>query len=540
MFSIHRVTSTPQTDSASLADWEIFLARPSFLSLLTGSDAEITGFLQSVIGNKLPLKTERAVRIIKKARKPSALRALLGWMCPPICKLSQSAEEAMGRIAATLSYVCLLHDSREGRWEWFNVVADCMGLDVQWRVNEEDRNKHGYLGKPSSRIIAQIDQTRAGECMRAGIAALVGRQASMRHEAMPTIHAHWRDLATRFFDLNARFTPPRPAESGEISEVGLRFTWAADRQREELRQGLRPLWNGARFLGGFIGGPEDPVEQRRLEQQFCELATEAGILAGFPPERALEGWLDLLRHESAHFEPKALLSYIKNVVLASAEHCGILASRALREPWRPPVTAFASKPPAKRTAANEEISLPAASPAADPAATPAPAPVLADAVPPSKFQEYPFLMYDHQNRTYKAAGNYEERQRMLAQGWSEQPFPAEPSSAPAEAPGRERKLKGSDKTDKTLKKHGRPKAIPTNNGEGAELEGRRRDKRYALAGFADLLDVAPSIYQNIKRGTGASIDTLCKVDENYKKTFPKEKLPLLEKLIERHLPKKPK
>jgi hypothetical protein len=150
--------------------------------------------------------------------------------------------------------------------------------------------------------------------------------------------AHLRDLKKRVFDLDARFPPPPRTAEEEISVGRHRFTLPADRQREELRQGLRLLWDGER-LAGFVGGPEDPVERRRLEQQFCELATEAGILLGYPPERALDGVLDLLRRESAHVEPK-LLIYVKNIVLALAEYLGILESRALRGAWPLPAATF--------------------------------------------------------------------------------------------------------------------------------------------------------------------------------------------------------
>jgi hypothetical protein len=61
--------------------------------------------------------------------------------------------------------------------------------------------------------------------------------------------------------------------------------------------------------------------------------------------------------------------------------------------------------------------------------------------PPYVFREYPFLLYNHPTtngerqvrgeRAAKPAHNHEERQRMLAEGWSEDPFP---SPEPVEVP----------------------------------------------------------------------------------------------------------
>jgi hypothetical protein len=90
-------------------------------------------------------------------------------------------------------------------------------------------------------------------------------------------------------------------------------------------------------------------------------------------------------------------------------------------------------------------------------------------------------------------------------------------------------------------KPGRPGVIPTDNGEGAELEERRRRHGYrSAAKFADLLDVATNIYRNVENGKGASLKTLCKIVKNYKTSFLGEPPLLLEKLINQHLPKKPK
>ena len=53
--------------------------------------------------------------------------------------------------------------------------------------------------------------------------------------------------------------------------------------------------------------------------------------------------------------------------------------------------------------------------------------------PPAKgyvFQEYPFLMYWHADKRTRPARNPEERERMKAEGWSEDPFPAEQPEIP--------------------------------------------------------------------------------------------------------------
>ena len=41
--------------------------------------------------------------------------------------------------------------------------------------------------------------------------------------------------------------------------------------------------------------------------------------------------------------------------------------------------------------------------------------------PPYVYREYPFLMYHHATRKTRPAHNAEQRQRMLAEGWSEDP-----------------------------------------------------------------------------------------------------------------------
>ncbi|HEY1896702.1 MAG TPA: hypothetical protein VGG62_10540 [Terracidiphilus sp.] len=50
--------------------------------------------------------------------------------------------------------------------------------------------------------------------------------------------------------------------------------------------------------------------------------------------------------------------------------------------------------------------------------------------PPYVYREFPFLMYDHASRQYKAAKNQQDRERMLDAGWSEEPFPSEPPEIP--------------------------------------------------------------------------------------------------------------
>jgi hypothetical protein len=49
------------------------------------------------------------------------------------------------------------------------------------------------------------------------------------------------------------------------------------------------------------------------------------------------------------------------------------------------------------------------------------------------FREYPFLMYNHQTGKTQPAVNHEVRQRMLAEGWTEEPFTAEPQEIPLTA-----------------------------------------------------------------------------------------------------------
>lgn len=49
---------------------------------------------------------------------------------------------------------------------------------------------------------------------------------------------------------------------------------------------------------------------------------------------------------------------------------------------------------------------------------------------PYMYKEFPFLMYHHGENRTKAALNHEDRERMLAEGWSMQPF----GSAGAEIP----------------------------------------------------------------------------------------------------------
>jgi hypothetical protein len=46
-------------------------------------------------------------------------------------------------------------------------------------------------------------------------------------------------------------------------------------------------------------------------------------------------------------------------------------------------------------------------------------------VPPYVYREYPFILYHHQSKQAKAAHNHEQRQKMLAEGWSENPIAIE-------------------------------------------------------------------------------------------------------------------
>lgn len=56
--------------------------------------------------------------------------------------------------------------------------------------------------------------------------------------------------------------------------------------------------------------------------------------------------------------------------------------------------------------------------------------------PPSKpyiYQEFPFLMYHHQTKKTRPARNNGEREQMLVEGWSMDPFPAEGVEIPLTA-----------------------------------------------------------------------------------------------------------
>jgi hypothetical protein len=46
-------------------------------------------------------------------------------------------------------------------------------------------------------------------------------------------------------------------------------------------------------------------------------------------------------------------------------------------------------------------------------------------VPPYVYREYPFLMYHHPTRRAAPALNHEQRQKMLSEGWSEEPAAAD-------------------------------------------------------------------------------------------------------------------
>jgi hypothetical protein len=46
-------------------------------------------------------------------------------------------------------------------------------------------------------------------------------------------------------------------------------------------------------------------------------------------------------------------------------------------------------------------------------------------VPPYVYREFPYLMYNHETKSTRPARNHEEREHMLAEGWSTEPFPVE-------------------------------------------------------------------------------------------------------------------
>lgn len=73
-------------------------------------------------------------------------------------------------------------------------------------------------------------------------------------------------------------------------------------------------------------------------------------------------------------------------------------------------------------------------------------------VPAYQYREFPFLMYHHQEKKAKPARNPEERERMLAEGWSVDPFPAEMPEIPLSAAEQAQ----VDEIDKELKKKRRP------------------------------------------------------------------------------------
>lgn len=61
-------------------------------------------------------------------------------------------------------------------------------------------------------------------------------------------------------------------------------------------------------------------------------------------------------------------------------------------------------------------------------------------VPPYQYREYPFLMYHHGEQKTRPARDFEERQRMLAEGWSEDQFPPEVPEVELTAKEREEAL----------------------------------------------------------------------------------------------------
>jgi len=48
-------------------------------------------------------------------------------------------------------------------------------------------------------------------------------------------------------------------------------------------------------------------------------------------------------------------------------------------------------------------------------------------LPPYVYQEYPILLYNHETGKNRPARNHEEREQMLASGWSESPVPPPPT-----------------------------------------------------------------------------------------------------------------
>jgi hypothetical protein len=128
---------------------------------------------------------------------------------------------------------------------------------------------------------------------------------------MPADSAFWRDLEARFREL---LNIP---ESARLTGMYVRG---------------RPAVND---------GPRDKRDSARLKELFASLARAGAVAAGVANRaNGLDGWLNLLRAESPHFhvmygfykengvdvhEEDGL---IENLVLASAEYCGVRATRA--------------------------------------------------------------------------------------------------------------------------------------------------------------------------------------------------------------------
>lgn len=74
-------------------------------------------------------------------------------------------------------------------------------------------------------------------------------------------------------------------------------------------------------------------------------------------------------------------------------------------------------------------------------------------VPPYQYREFPFLMYNHEEKRTKAARDHVERERMIAEGWSESPLPPEP---PPEIQLTAAEHAEVEETDKQLAKKRRP------------------------------------------------------------------------------------
>jgi hypothetical protein len=113
--------------------------------------------------------------------------------------------------------------------------------------------------------------------------------------------------------------------------------------------------------------------------------------------------------------------------------------------------------------------------------------------------------------------------------------PAETPAAPAASPAAVPPAPLAPR-EVSRQKRGRPKVIPTDKGEGAELEERRAGttpsdgKPYSQEDFAAVLGLGLTTYLNVVHGQGASINKLRRIVREYKKSFPNDPPLLLEKL----------